>query len=79
MKKVILETIGWYGALAIFLAYVLVSYGVVQPDTYTYQILNLTGGIGIVVVSFWKKNYQPGVLNIIWSVIAASAIIMLLV
>lgn len=79
MKKIILEIIGWYGVVAIFMAYLLVSYSVIIPQSYVYQVLNLTGGIGIILVSFHKKNYQPAVLNIIWSVIAISAIIMLLV
>lgn len=79
MKKILLEVLGWYGVVAIFVAYLLVSYSVIQPQSYAYQILNLTGGIGIVAVSLYKKNYQPAVLNIIWSVVALSAIIMLLV
>lgn len=79
MKKIILEIIGWYGVVAIFLAYLLVSFSVIEPETYLYQILNLTGGIGIVVVSVIKKAYQPAALNVIWSVIATIAIIRLLV
>jgi hypothetical protein len=38
-------------------------------------MLNGTGAIGIVIVSFSKKAYQPGVLNSIWTIIAAVAII----
>lgn len=73
MKKSIVW-FGWYGAVAILLAYGLVSFSVIQPTNIWYQILNGTGALGIVAISFYKKAYQPGVLNIIWTVIAVVAI-----
>ncbi|MEK7477742.1 MAG: hypothetical protein AAB645_00025 [Patescibacteria group bacterium] len=77
MKEKISEGLGWYGMIAIVLAYCLNSFGLILSSSFTYQILNLTGAIGIVVVSLLKKAYQPAVLNIIWSVIAFIAIISL--
>lgn len=66
---------GWYGALAILLAYILVSFSILSPDSVWYQILNLTGALGIVVTSFNKKNYAPGVLNLVWAAIAVVALL----
>ncbi len=77
-RKIIDESIGWYGACAITLAYALVSFDMLLPSTFLYQILNGTGALGIVYISFKKKAYQPGVLNIIWAIIALIAIIRLL-
>jgi len=77
MKKFI-ELFGWYGTVAIVLAYALVSFSVLQPTDITYQILNGTGALGIVLVSFHKQAYQPGVLNIIWTLIAVIAIFKIL-
>ncbi len=74
-KKIIDELIGWYGTIAIISAYALVSFGFLSPHTFIYQILNGTGALGIVYISFKKKAYQPGVLNIIWAIIALIAII----
>ena len=74
VKKAIEETIGWYGTVAIVLAYALVSFGFVPATSIGYQVLNGTGALGIVYISFKKKAYQPGVLNVIWAVIAAIAI-----
>lgn len=74
-KKIIDEIIGWYGTCAIVLAYALVSFGVLPASTFLYQILNGTGALGIVYISFKKKAYQPGVLNVIWAIIATVAII----
>ena len=68
---------GWYGVLAILLAYLLVSFNVIAPKTLSYQLLNLTGALGIVVEALSKKDAQPAVLNIIWAVIAVASIILI--
>jgi hypothetical protein len=73
MKK-IMEIFGWYGAAASVLAYALVSFSFIQATSIYYQLLNVTGALGIVTISFYKKAYQPGVLNIIWAIIALVAI-----
>ncbi len=72
------EILGWYGAAAIVLAYALVSFSILEPTSAWYQLLNGTGAFGMVVVSFAKKAYQPGVLNIIWAVIAIVALVKIL-
>ncbi len=77
IKRFIEESIGWYGTVAIVLAFALVSFEVLSPTSLLYQILNGTGALGIVYISFKKKAYQPGVLNSIWAVIAGVAIVRL--
>lgn len=72
MSKLI-ELFGWYGMAAILFAYALVSFSVVPATSPIYQILNITGSLGIITVSFHKKDYQPGILNIIWILIALVA------
>lgn len=64
------DVLGWYGMGAILLAYILVSFSLITPASVWYQLLNGTGAIGIVIISFQKKAYQPGVLNIIWTLVA---------
>ncbi|OGK13517.1 hypothetical protein A3A93_00310 [Candidatus Roizmanbacteria bacterium RIFCSPLOWO2_01_FULL_38_12] len=75
MKQRVIEIIGWYGTIAIVGAYALVSFSFIQSNSILYQLLNLTGAIGIALISLYKKAYQPGVLNIIWTIIALVAII----
>lgn len=70
----LVELYGWYGMAAIVLAYALVSFSVIEASGLTFQILNGTGALGIALVSFQKKAYQPGVLNIIWTLIAIVAV-----
>jgi hypothetical protein len=74
MKKLV-ELYGWYGMAAILLAYALVSFSVIDARGLAFQILNGTGALGIVLVSFRRKAYQPGVLNIVWTFIAIAAIV----
>ncbi len=69
-----IEFLGWYGALAIVLAYGLLSFSFLTSTNIWYQILNGTGALGIFIESYHKKDYQPAVLNTIWIIIAIAAI-----
>lgn len=75
MKKKIIELFGWYGTVVIVGTYALVSFSLMQPTSLIYQLLNLSAAVGILTLSFYKKVYQTGVLNIIWSIIALAAIV----
>jgi hypothetical protein len=77
-KRSLAEAYGWYGAAAIVLAYALVSFKVIPADGYVYQMLNLTGAVGIIIVSIRKKAQQPAVLNTVWAIVAVAAIVGLL-
>ncbi len=74
MKASLVECVGWYGMAAVVLAYALVSFSVLRSSDVSYQLLNITGSVGLAVVSFKKKAYQPGVLNVIWMLIALAAL-----
>jgi len=78
MNKILEEIIGWYGTCAIVLAYALISFNLISASSLTYQLLNGTGALGIISISFKKKAYPPAVLNIIWALIAVITIIRLL-
>ena len=78
-RREAVEAVGWYGAGAILLAYALVSFRLIAVHSLVYQLLNLTGALGIATISIRKKALQPAVLNIVWAVIAFSALISLVV
>lgn len=75
----LISALGWYGVLAILTAYALVSFDVITTKGYAYQILNLSGAIGIVIETVYKKDKQPAVLNAVWATVALIAIIQLIV
>ncbi|HLC32305.1 MAG TPA: hypothetical protein VJJ82_00600 [Candidatus Nanoarchaeia archaeon] len=79
MKKQVIEIVGWYGVVAIILAYAGLSFGFLDLSHPAYQLLNLTGSIGILIDALSKKDYEPVVINIFWMVIAVIALVRLIV
>jgi len=73
--RAVVEILGWYGLLAVVIAYGTVSLSFVSPNSYTYQFLNLTGAFGLGLVAFVKRAYQNGFLNLVWGAIAVVALI----
>jgi hypothetical protein len=70
----VIEVLGWYGLAAVVLAYGTVSLSFISPNSYIYQLLNLTGSFGLGSVAFVKRAYQNGVLNVVWAAIAIIAL-----
>jgi len=68
--KNIFKFIGWYGVLAILIAYVLLNLSFFDTKNIFYQLLNFTGALAIVFSSLRKKDYPPVVLNLIWALVA---------
>ena len=78
MRENIIETIGWFGEIVLIVAYALLSLSILKSDSISYQLLNLSGSLGIFVVSWYKKVWQSVSLNTMWGIIALIAIINLL-
>lgn len=77
MKHLIIEIIGWLGMILIIAAYALVSFSVIELKL-LYQVLSGFGGVGIIIVSFYKRAYQLAVLNVIWVLIVLLATLRIL-
>lgn len=65
-----LQSLGWYGLVAIITGFALVSFSVTEARSYIFQLLNLTGGLSIMASSLSKKDYPVVVLNGFWVLIA---------
>lgn len=74
MKKTLIEIAGWYGAVAILIAYTLVSLEIVSSSSWIFHTLNLTGALGVMTVALYKKVYQSVVLNVVWAAVAVIAL-----
>jgi hypothetical protein len=70
MRKIVDETIGWYGTFVTVLAYALLSFGFMSSSTFSYQILNLLGALGILYICVKRKIWQSATVNIVWAIIA---------
>jgi len=71
---IIIETIGWIGALLILAAYGLLSAGKLQADTRAYQWMNVVGALGFVINSGWNGAIPSAALNVVWIGIGAAAL-----
>jgi len=70
MNKALAEVFGWYGSIAILLAYTLATLGTLATDNIIYLLLNITGAAGLAYISFFDKSLQPALLNLVWCSIA---------
>lgn len=64
------DVCGWYGTGAILFAYALVSFSFVPANGFVYQLLNLSGAFGLIVLAITKNVFQSVVLNLVWAVVA---------
>lgn len=68
------QIIGWYGVLAILLAYALITFEIVTASAVMYLILNSSGALALIVQSYSIRNYQLIVLNVVWLIVACLGI-----
>ena len=72
--NILIEIIGWIGAIFIVGAYCFNIYGVWKAGSRWYILFNLIGGAFFVVNTFFHKAYPSMIVNIIWVVIALAAL-----
>lgn len=69
------EIAGWYGTVAILAAYAASSFGWLGTGDRAYQLLNLTGALGVAWVCWHKRTWQAFWLEAIWAAIAVVALV----
>ncbi len=77
MPKLLIDIIGWGGSLMVILAYGLNSYQRIQSDSWTFLLLNFTGGICLIIYSVYYTAYANTFINVVWVMIAIPAILRL--
>ncbi|MEK6827650.1 MAG: hypothetical protein AABX99_04160 [Nanoarchaeota archaeon] len=68
------QILGWIGMFLMILDYLLLSTKKVKFNSIPYNLLNLFGGIGVLISSFYAKLWPVVVLNIFWSGVAIFSI-----
>ncbi len=71
----IINIIGWVGTFIIVLMYLLSSNDKIEPESITYQSLNLLGAIFVGVNVFHQQAWPALGLQIIWGLISIVMII----
>jgi hypothetical protein len=62
----LIELVGWAGAVAVLLAYGLVSAERVTSRSLSYQLLNIGGAVGLVINGGWNGAIPSAAVNLIW-------------
>lgn len=66
----LVETIGWIGSILLIGAFLLNSMDKIPTQSTLYQLMNLIGGIMLILNSFYYGALPSSFLNLIWSGIA---------
>ena len=75
MEALLLNLLGWAGAFLLLLAYALVSFKKLEADSQTYQWLNITASILLLINTIYYCAYSSSFVNAAWTIIAFFAIL----
>jgi hypothetical protein len=73
--KLLIETIGWIGSVLVIGAYAMNSYQKIKSDSLQFQLMNLIGGVLLIINSVYKEAYPFTFINSVWVVIAIGSLI----
>ncbi len=73
MTKFLVNGSGWLGAVVLLLAYALVSFKKMQPDSGPYQLMNAAGSALLIVNTVYYHAFPSAFVNLIWIFIAIAA------
>ena len=76
--NILIEVLGWIGSIAILAAYGLNSFQKIKSNSVLFQVLNLMGGIFLILNSIYHEAYPFTFINSIWVLIALPALIKIL-
>ena len=76
--ELLIEMFGWLGSVMVLLAYGLLTMGKVHSGTLFYQLLNLVGSIGLIIVTGYRGALPSTFVNVVWMMIALPAIVSIL-
>ena len=71
--KLIIDLLGWSGAVLLLGAYGCVSFRKLRADSVLYQIINGVGSCFLVVNTVYYRAFPSAFVNVIWICIAVSA------
>ena len=69
LQHILIEMIGWTGAVLILAAYILLSTGRLDGQSRRYQAMNVVGAACFVVNSGYNGAIPSAVLNVAWALI----------
>ncbi len=71
---IIIDIVGWLGAVSLLAGYVLITTRKISAASAAFALLNTFGSIALIINSSAHSAWPSATLNIIWLVIAATAL-----
>ena len=68
--QILIDVLGWIGAVLFLVAYALVSLKKVEGDAFVFQSINIVAGVFLVTNTVYWKAYPSAALNLAWIGIA---------
>jgi len=73
MTKVLIDLLGWSGALLLLGAYGCVSFKRLRADSGAYQVVNGVGSLLLIVNTLYYHAFPSAFVNLVWICIAIAA------
>jgi len=73
-----IDILGWIGSISVIAAYGLNVYQKIKSDSLLFCILNISGGIFLIIYTAHKEAYATTFINVVWVIIAVPAIVKVL-
>lgn len=74
MLQIVISSIGWLGVILCTLGYLLLSVKVVTPDSLSFQLLNIVGGLCLVTTALETNDLPNAMANLLWMFIGLYAL-----
>lgn len=71
----IFQLIGWLGVVLFVIAYLLLSLEKLSAERSTYHLMNMLGGLALVINAIHISDHPTIVVNGIWGLIALGALL----
>lgn len=71
----LISILGWIGSVLVIGAYGLNSYQKISSSSVAFQLMNLIGGILLIINSIYKEAYPFTFINSVWVVIAIGSLL----
>jgi hypothetical protein len=72
--EILIHILGWTGSVMVIAAYGLNSYQKMRSDSMGFLVLNLVGGVLLIIYSAYFSAFANTFINVVWVVIAVPAI-----
>ena len=69
-----IDVLGWLGAICVLVPYALVSIGKLAGTSTLFGVLNVLGGVLLLINTWYHQAYPSAAVNIIWTAIGIYAL-----